>query len=141
MNLVDGTSSELWHRRLSHISEKGTHWLAKTNMLSGIKDAKLDKCVHCLAGKQRKTSFKSYHPSRKLDLLELVHSDVCGLFKVKSQGGVFYVVTFIDDHSRKLWVYSLKTKAQVLNAFKQFQALVERQTEKKIEMHPYRQWW
>ena len=79
VNLVENdTSSELWHRRLSHMSEKGIDSLAKKNLLSGVKQAKLKKCVHCLGGKQKKVSFQSHPPSRKLDLLELVHSDLCG---------------------------------------------------------------
>ena len=66
-------------------------------------------------------------------MLELVYFDVCGPLKVRSNGGALYFVTFIDDHSRKLWVYALKTKDQVLEVFKQFQALVERQTGKKLK--------
>ncbi|KAM3232525.1 hypothetical protein P3L10_017884 [Capsicum annuum] len=77
------TSSKLWHRRLSHMSEKGIDSLTKKNLLSGVKQAKLKKCVHCLAGKQKKSFFQSHPPSRKLDLLELVHSDLCGSFKVR----------------------------------------------------------
>ena len=67
-----------------------------------MKQAKLKKCVRCLAGKQKRVSFQSHPLSRKLDLLELVHSDLCGPFKVRSHGGVLYFVTFIDNHSRKL---------------------------------------
>ncbi|GJX01730.1 retrovirus-related pol polyprotein from transposon TNT 1-94 [Tanacetum coccineum] len=51
----------------------------------------------------------------------------------KTLGGCSYFVTFIDDHSRKVWVYTLKTKDQVLDVFKQFHALVERQTGKKLK--------
>ena len=65
--------------------------------------------------------------------MELVHSDLCGPFKVKSKGGALYFVTFIDDHSRKIWAYPLKSKGQVLDVFKQFQALSERQTGKKLK--------
>ena len=53
--------------------------------------------------------------------------------KTKTLGGVHYFVTFIDDCSRKHWVYVLKTKNQVLGVFKQFQASVERETEKKVK--------
>ena len=62
----------------------------------------------------------------------MVYSDVCGPMKMRSLGGSLYFVTFIDDHSRKLWAYILKSKDQVLEVFKQFQALVERQTGKKL---------
>ncbi|RDX90855.1 hypothetical protein CR513_27234, partial [Mucuna pruriens] len=80
-----------------------------------------------------RVSFKKHPPSRKSELLELVHSNVCGPLKVKSFSGALYFVTFIDDCSRKLWIYVLKTKDQVLEKFKQFQALVERQSGKKVK--------
>ncbi|RDX79232.1 hypothetical protein CR513_40372, partial [Mucuna pruriens] len=72
-------------------------------------------------------SFKKHPPLRKSELLELMH------FNVKSFSGTLYFVTFIDDYFRKLWVYTLKTKDQVLEKFKQFQALVERQLGKKVK--------
>ena len=67
------------------------------------------------------------------NVLELIHSDVCGPLKVRSFGGVLYFVTFIDDHSRKLWVHVLKSKDQVLDAFKEYQASVKRETRKKLK--------
>jgi len=42
-----------------------------------------------------------------------------------------YFVTFINDCSRKLWVYALQRKDQVLDKFKEFHAFVERQSWKK----------
>lgn len=126
-------TTELWHRRLGHMSEKGMAYLAKKNVLSGLKISPLQKCSHCLAGKQNRVSFKSHPPSRKQNVLDLVHSDLCGPMKTRSLGGSLYFVTFIDDHSRKLWVYTLKRKDQVLDVFKQFQAAVERETGKKLK--------
>jgi transposase InsO family protein len=128
----DESSTELWHKRLAHVSEKGLEILVKKNLLSGMKSAPLKKCTHCLAGKQNRVSFKGSPSTRKPGILDLVHSDVCGLMKTRTLGGCLYFVTFIDDHSRKLWVYTLKSKDQVLDVFKQFQASVERQTGKKL---------
>ena len=48
--------------------------------------------------------------TRKSNVLDLVYSDVCGPIKVESLGSNRYFVTFIDDASRKVWVYVLKTK-------------------------------
>ena len=42
-------------------------------------------------------------------------------------------MTFIDDHSRKIWVYILKTKDQVLEVFKQFHGFVEKQFGEKLK--------
>lgn len=133
INAVDSkVTSDLWHRRLSHISEKGLNCLIRNNAISGLGTTKLDKCDHCMAGKQNRVSFKSKPIHRKSSMLELIHSDVCGPLKVQSFGGASYFVTFIDDYSRKLWVYALKTKDQVLEKFMDFQALVERQMGKKV---------
>ncbi|KAK8999646.1 hypothetical protein V6N11_070805 [Hibiscus sabdariffa] len=78
---VNDRSTELWHKRLSHMSEKGLNCVAKKNQLSGLKNATLKNFPHCLVGKQRRVSFSSRPPHRKSELLELVHSDVCGPLK------------------------------------------------------------
>ena len=44
-----------------------------------------------------------------------------------------WFVTFIDDHSRKVWVYALRTKGCVLEAFKLFQVNVERKTGRSLK--------
>jgi len=93
----------------------------------------LEKCSHCMAGKQTRVSFKKHPPSRKSELLELVHSDVCGPLKVRSFSGALYFVNFIDDCSRKLWVYALQWKDQVLEKFKEFHIMVERKSCKKLK--------
>lgn len=72
----------------------------------------------------------SHHASK---FLELVHSDVCGPFRVNSLGGCRYFVTFIDDYSRKLWIYFLTNNNQVLSKFQHFVHLMEIATGKKIK--------
>ena len=48
INLVESeVLSELWHKRLSHMSERGITYLAKKNFLAGMKQAKVKRCVHC----------------------------------------------------------------------------------------------
>ena len=87
--------------RLSYISEKELDFLAKKSLLPVLKDAKLDMCNHC-GGKQRRLSFKHHFSARRRYLSWYIH--VYGPLKVNSIGGALYFVTFIDDHSRKLWV-------------------------------------
>ena len=48
-------------------------------------------------------------------------------------GGALYYVTFIDDHSRNVWAYALKSKDHVLNVSKDFHVKVERQTDKQFK--------
>jgi hypothetical protein len=53
---------------------------------------------------------------------------------VPSLGKSIYYVSFIDDFSRKTWIYFLRKKSEVLDRFKEFKALVENQTEKRIKV-------
>ena len=50
-----------------------------------------------------------------------------------SLNGYVYYVSFIDDFSRKKWIYFLKIKDEVFYKFKEFKALIENHTEKKIK--------
>ena len=132
MNVAQDASKELWHKRLGHMSEKGLEILAK-HYLPNLKGHPLESCEHCLAGKQHRVSFKrSDDAKRRKQILDLVHSDVCSTSE-RSLGGAQYFVTFIDDHSRKVWVYPLKMKSQVLQAFKELHASVERETGRKLK--------
>ena len=59
-------------------------------------------------GKQKLVSFVKSEKEKKDEKLELVHIDVWGLAQVSSLGGSHYYVTFIDDATRKVWVYFLR---------------------------------
>ena len=63
-------------------------------------------------------SFSKDGREPKAAKLELVHTDVWGPSPVTSLGGSRYYVTFIDDSSRKSWVYFLKNKSDVSETFK-----------------------
>ena len=63
-----------------------------------------------------------------------MHSDAFGPVLVPSLGKYVYYVSFIDDFSRNTWIYFLKKKSEVFDRFKEFKALVENQTEKKIKV-------
>ncbi|GAA5967612.1 hypothetical protein JCM8115_007001 [Rhodotorula mucilaginosa] len=71
-------------------------------------------------------------PSTAKELLELVHTDVLSI-NVPSYGGRRYVVTFVDDHSRMLWVEALARKSDVFGAFPRFKAAAENESGKHIQ--------
>ena len=66
-------------------------------------------------------------------LLEIVHSDLCTI-DISTHGGSRYFITFIDDFSRKTWVYFLKQKLEACDVFKSFKAYVENQSDCKIKI-------
>ena len=65
------------------------------------------------------------------EILEIIHSDVCGPMSSNSLSRYAYYVSFIDDFPRKTWIYFLKSKDEVFSKFKEFKALVENHIEKK----------
>ena len=55
------------------------------------------------------------------DLLETIHTDVCGLMSVEARGGYRYFLTFTDDLSRYGYIYLTKHKFETFKKFKEFQ--------------------
>jgi hypothetical protein len=72
--------------------------------------------------------------TRENGILELVHCDVFGPITFPLLGGSLCYVSFIDDFSRKTWIYFLRKKLKVFKKFKEFKSLVENQTNNKIKV-------
>jgi len=95
-------------------------------------EEELPQCRTCLLGKQARFPFKG-GVSRICQKLELVHTDVCGPMSEPSLNGSRYFITFTDDLTRMSWIYFLRAKTEVADAFMKFKALVENQSGKKIK--------
>ena len=89
-------------------------------------------CSFCVLEKHNWDSFDkraSWHASVPL---ELVHNDLCVPLPFDSFYGFKYFLTFIDDYSRRTWIYFLKLKSEVFNMFLAYKALVEKQSGHQI---------
>ena len=62
-----------------------------------------------------------------------MHIDVWGLAQASSLGGSNYYVTFIDDATRKTWVYCTKKKFDAFNTFNKWKDLVENERGKELK--------
>ena len=132
INVVQKDASiELWHRRLGHINEKGLQTLARKQFLPNFQGMPLKTYGHCLVGKTHRVAFHTYFPSRRPNIIDLIYIDVCTM-QTRTVGGTLYFVTFIDDHLRKVQAFALKTKDQVLDAFKELHARIEKENKKKV---------
>jgi len=82
----------------------------------GIKEVMLEVCEACQLGKQARHPFpvQTTHVSSKP--LEMMHLDVWTM-KTKSIGRCKYYVSFINDHTKKVWVYFMKHKGEVFQHF------------------------
>lgn len=128
-----GQCSTLWHQRLGHMSEKGMKMLVSKGKIPELKEVEVGFCEPCVFGKQKRVTFAKSGRTPKGEKLELVHTDVYGPTSVPSLGGSRYYVTFIDDSTRKVWVYFMKHKSEVFNTFKKWKAAVENETGLKIK--------
>ena len=94
---------------------------------------KLEFCETCVLGKSHKQSFPAAKHTTT-EILEYIHSDLWGAPSTpESQSGSKYFISFIDDYSRKVWIYFLKTKDEAFSKFKEWKEAVENQTKKKIK--------
>ena len=102
-------------------------------MLPDLKQIDLDFCEHCVYGKQKRVRFLRVGKEKKNQRLGLVHTDVWGPAQVSSLSGSHYYVTFIDDETRKTWVYFIRQKYDVFMTSKKWKSLVENETGKRLK--------
>ena len=88
--------------------------------------------MDCIKVKQTKHTKKG--ATRSNELLEIIHTDICGTLYVPCFTGEKYFITFIDDLSRYGYVYLMHEKSQDIDIFEMFITKVEIQLDKKIKI-------
>ena len=88
----------LWHLRLGHIAEDRVNKFEKIGLLSPLTFESYLICESCLHDKMTKLPFVG-HGEKAMDLLVLVHTDMCGPLDVPARGNFVYFITFTDDLS------------------------------------------
>jgi hypothetical protein len=91
-------SSFLWHKRLGHASKSRMQDLIKQGILPDLNFDDFEICIDCLKGKM--TNSRNFQSKRSQSILELIHTDICGPFPVKTICDNKYFITFNDDYSR-----------------------------------------
>ncbi|GJR46733.1 retrovirus-related pol polyprotein from transposon TNT 1-94 [Tanacetum coccineum] len=122
--------ARLWHRRYGHLSFNGLNLLKQKEMVRGLPHLGTSSsvCEDCLVGKQQRNPFPQESTWRASQVLELLHADICGPINPLSNSNKRYIITFIDDYSRKVWVYFLVTKSEAFVVFKQYKSRVEKES-------------
>lgn len=67
-------------------------------------------------------------------MMEVIFSDVYGPIEEMSIGENLYFVSFIDNFTRKIWIYLIKRKSEVFDVFKIFKVVVENQSECRLKL-------
>lgn len=126
---------QTWHSRLGHINASDLNRM-KRGLVDGIDfpgtftGSKLN-CEVCCEGKQSRLPFSP--GTRATEILQVVHSDICGPMEKNSIGGARFFIIFVDDFTRMTFIYFLKAKSEALSYFKEFKSMVENSQNKKIK--------
>ena len=84
------------------MSEKGMKILHSRKLLPYLKQVSLEFCENCVYGNQKRLIFLRVGKQMKSEKLDRVHTNV------QSLSVSHYDVTFIDDATRKTWVYCIR---------------------------------
>ena len=110
---VDNDSATyLWQRRLGHIGIKRMKKIHVDGLLESLDYESVDACEPCLKGKMTETPF-SGTMERAIDLLKIIHTDVCSPMNIEARDRYHYFLTFTDDLSRYGYIYLMKHKSEI----------------------------
>jgi hypothetical protein len=117
--------SKLWHEIIDHLNYLSLQQLCNQHMVIGLPLVSCRDGVYasCVLGKHHRDSFEKCASWKTLGPLQHVHSDLCGPLSSPYFSGCKYLLTFIDDVSRRTWVYFLKLKREVFDKFLAYKAL------------------
>ncbi|CAI7770394.1 unnamed protein product [Closterium sp. NIES-53] len=112
--------------------------LVKDGSLKGleVKGAakEIGSCPTCLETKFTNFPFSSGTGPAKAPLA-LVHMDVVGPTRAPSLSGSRYFLNIVDDHTRAVWAYPLKTKGEVAAAvLKEWMPRAQRESGHKVKV-------
>lgn len=126
----------LWHERLGHCNVNIIKKMVREKLVEncGPLQGKEMPCEPCILAKATRSTHPKLKSIRSKEILELIHSDVWGPAPVASRNGQRYILTFIDDYSRRAFCYPMRTKDEVFFKLKQFITFIERQTSKKMKV-------
>ena len=129
------SQATLWHKRLGHFHTEGLQRMTRSEAVTGLPSLHFSRhtCTGCQLGKHTRSKLPKISRHSTSRVLELIHFDVCGPFRQQSLGGHRYFVTFIDDFSRRMWIYFLSHKSEVLTKFQNFVHLVESSTGQRVQ--------
>jgi hypothetical protein len=94
----------------------------------------LEQCIECIKGKFVKKIKRN--AKRSTSVLEIIHTDICGPFNVKSVDGYDSFIIFTDDYSCYGYIYPIKERSEAfLSSHFEMKALGEARFILGIEIH------
>ncbi|UYV83484.1 hypothetical protein LAZ67_23001169 [Cordylochernes scorpioides] len=97
-----------------------------------LKFERLPECEAYIMGKQVQ---KPYIITENYTVkpLQLIHMDLCGPMLCQSLGGSKYFLVIVDDYSRRIFAYFLRSKDETFERFEEFKARAENELSLRIK--------
>ena len=130
-------SMEIWHRRLCHrtLDHTSVNYISTRVRDMEVSDAGKESktiCGICAMGRQHKEAGTGVQ-NKVEQILEVVHSDLCGPMQTVGLTGERYFITFINQASGRVSPSLLRTKDEALTAFQVYRARAEKSSGKEIK--------
>lgn len=117
-----------WHRRFGHRDPAVVDKIARDKLAVGfeVKDCGIRlACEACLEGKLSRTPIPKKAERKSTQILDLVHTDLCGPMETPTPSGNRFLMTLIDDYSRYCVVYLLSKKSEAADKIVEYVRYVE----------------
>ena len=121
---------------LGHVNFKYLNILGKEQLVTGIPnefEKEFLKCRVCIESKMHNLPFKN-NRTKAREIMEIIHTDVCGPFKTTGFNEEKYFILFIDDYSKIARIYCIKSKDEVFDCFVQLVNEAENLTSKRLKI-------
>ena len=126
------TDIKIWHRRLVHLGYNNVLLNSKQVIDMEVRGPVPENaCESCMKAKQQRESFRK--PQSKADtFLGRIHVDIQGPLPTTFRGKRYFLL-IKNDASGMFFVYTMRTKDEILPIFKAFKTWIEKQTGKQIK--------
>jgi hypothetical protein len=110
--------------------------LSKQGMVDVLPNILFSKGIYegCVLGKHSQEKFDKEKTQRAFSPLDLIHNDLMGPFPHPSIKKERCMLIFVDDFSRFTWILFLRKNSEIFQLLKDFKALVETYSGKKIKI-------
>jgi hypothetical protein len=107
---IVGITLDILYQHLGHLN-----WNAIRKIKDSVQGIRIQTshreqkpCEGCLKGKQHRRPFPTSQTPRSSNPFNLIHSDLAGPMQIQSVvERASYMLLFIDDHLRHVWLYLL----------------------------------
>lgn len=118
--IINENAFKLWHIRLGYISIERIKRLVNDGVSQTLDFTDFNTYIDCIKGKQTNKTTKGAKRSNKN--LEIIYIEICRPFSTPCLNGQRCFTSFIDDHSRYMYLYFLNYKEEAVDAFKNYKA-------------------